>query len=51
MIMSYSANLEMSYSKVAIMLSLEGGHYGRKGHSRDDSRRAKEAAYNTQGLG
>ena len=30
MIMSYLANLEMSYSKDAIMLKLKGGHYGRK---------------------
>jgi len=44
MIMSYSANLGMSYPKDAIMLPLEGGHYGRKGHYRDDSRRIKEAA-------
>ena len=49
MIMSYSANLEMSYSKDAIMLPLEGGHYGRKGHYRNDSRRVKKAACNTQG--
>jgi hypothetical protein len=30
MIISYSANLEMSYSKGAIMRPLEGGHYGRQ---------------------
>jgi hypothetical protein len=30
--MSYLAKVEMSYSKTAIMLYLEGGHYGRKGH-------------------
>ncbi|MBL7197734.1 MAG: hypothetical protein ISS47_06510, partial [Candidatus Omnitrophica bacterium] len=42
MIMSYSANLKMSYSKDAIMLPLEGGHYGRKGHYRNDSGRIKK---------
>jgi len=40
MIMSYSANLKMSYSKDAIMLPLEGGHY------RNDARRVKKAARN-----
>jgi len=49
MIMSYSANLKMSYSKDAIIPSLEGGHYGRKGHYRNDSRRIKKAARNPQG--
>ncbi|MFZ2937418.1 MAG: hypothetical protein WA066_01770 [Candidatus Omnitrophota bacterium] len=51
MIMSYSANLGMSYSKDAIMLPLEGGHYGRRGHYRDDSGRIEKAAYNTQSVG
>ena len=46
MMMSYSANLGMSYSKDAIMLPSEGGHYGRKGHYRDDSGRIKEAVRN-----
>jgi len=47
MIMSYSTNLEMSYSKDAIMPPLEGGHYGRKGHYRNDSGRIKKAARNS----
>ena len=51
MIMSYSTNLEMSYSKGAIMHSLKGGHYGRKGHYQYDSGGIKTAAYSTQGAG
>jgi hypothetical protein len=49
--MSYSANLEMSYSKVAIMFSLEGGYYGRKGHYPNDPGGIKKAAHNTQSTG
>jgi hypothetical protein len=46
MIMSYLANLEMSYFEVAIIF-FKGGYYGRKGRYQDESRGIKEVACNS----
>ena len=46
MIMSYLTHLEVSYLKTAIILSIEGGCYGRKGHYHNDTGRIKTTAYN-----
>jgi len=51
MIMSYLANLEMSYSKYAIIPYLKGGYYGRKGHYHDEREGIKEVTHNSQGIG
>ena len=49
MIMSYLANLEMSYSRVAIIVSFKGGFYGRKGHYHGYTGGVKESAHSPQG--
>jgi hypothetical protein len=36
-IMSYLCKMEMSYWDIVVMSSLEGGHYGWRGHYQDES--------------
>ena len=47
MIMSYYANLEMPYQEGAIILLLQGGLYGRKGHYRNQPKGIKEVTRNS----
>ena len=49
MIMSYLAKVEMFYFRDAIMPTLKGGQYGRKGHYQDEPGRSKTVMRDSEG--